>query len=317
MRGKIKKHLDQVLSHLYINPLERCNLRCKICYTRKTAPILSDKQILEFVNRYEKVKKIETITFCGGEVFTLPYFPGLVNKLNEERKFVQIITNGTIDKLEEFTKPNFVNLIVSVDGLPNYHDANRGSGNFDKSIKFLRKAKKLGFHTEIFSIATRQNIGQIDEFEQYLYSIFSNDLRDPSTTLGMTESKISVTFHPRKPPAYLLHHPQSNVFGETDGFDFLTDNEMIKIMKERSTFPPKNLGCFQIALVSDGRIFGCCEGTIPIGKMNDEIPLLFDKLKDRIEVWEKSNTLKNCLGCSQPDFVCGIKKYLVALSSPT
>ncbi len=342
MNAKVQKHFDEVLSHLYINPLERCNLKCKICYTRKTDPILSELQILEFINRYEKVKKIQTITFCGGEVFTLKYFPEMVNKLTkgvhfsdsatrarltpdhqsiqnktlalkmqrsskrtpsfEKNKgiFVQIITNGTIDKLEEFSNPNFVNLIVSIDGLPNYHDANRGKGNFQMSTNFLKKAKKLGFHTEIFSIATRQNINQIGEFEQYLCSILN--------------SSIQVTYHPRKPPTYLLHHPESNVFGETDGFDFLTDREMIKITQERLTFPPKNLGCFQIALVSDGRIFGCCEGTIPIGKMDDEIVDLFDKLRERIELWEKSNTLKNCLGCSQPDFMCGIKKYLELLN---
>lgn len=297
MQPKIKKHLDQVLSHLYINPLERCNLRCKICYTRKTAPILSDREILEFVGRYEKVKKLKTITFCGGEVFTLSYFPGLVNKLTDGGKFVQIITNGTIDKLSDFIKPNSVNLIVSLDGLPKYHDSNRGKGKFQMSTNFLKKAKKLGFHVEIFSIVTRQNIDQIDEFEQYLCSIIGTPLQ--------------VTYHPRKPPAYLLHHPESNVFGETKGFDFLNDREMVKIMKERRTFPPKELGCYQIALVSDARIFGCCEGTIPIGKMTDSVTYLFDKLKDRIEVWEKSNKLKNCLGCSQPDFVCGIKKYLI------
>lgn len=296
MKPNIKQHFDQVLSHLYINPLEKCNLRCKICYTRKTDPILTDTEILEFISRYEKVKTLQTITFCGGEVFSLPYFPALVNKLTGKGTFVQIITNGTIDKLLDLRNPNLINLIVSLDGLKNYHDVNRGPGNFDKSIGLLKKAKMLEFHTEIFSIATRQNIGQIDEFEQYLCSFL--------------DYPIQVTYHPRKLPAYLLHHPQSNIFGTVDGFDFLTDNEMVKIMKDRKTFPPENLGCYQIALVSDGRVFGCCEGTVPIGKMSDDISVLFGKLEERIELWEKTNKLKNCLGCSQPDFFCGIKKYL-------
>lgn len=81
MRSKITRHLDKVLSHLYISPLERCNLRCKICYTRKTKTILTNAAILEFVGRYQKVHPLKTITFCGGEVFTLPYFTELVNKL--------------------------------------------------------------------------------------------------------------------------------------------------------------------------------------------------------------------------------------------
>ena len=112
MNKQIEKHLDTVLNHLYINPLEKCNLKCKICYTRKTDPILSEKEILDFVEKYEKSHELQTITFCGGEVFALSYFPGLVNKLVDKGIFVQIITNGTIDKLDQFKNPNFVNLIV-------------------------------------------------------------------------------------------------------------------------------------------------------------------------------------------------------------
>lgn len=126
MKPIIKTQLDKVLGHLYINPLEKCNLHCKICYTRKTNPILSETEILEFIGRYEKEHKLETITFCGGEVFALKYFPGLINTLSDQGIFSQIITNGTIDRLTEFTNPNLVNLIVSLDGLPHYHDQNRG-----------------------------------------------------------------------------------------------------------------------------------------------------------------------------------------------
>lgn len=171
MRKSIETHLNLVLKHLYINPLEKCNLKCRICYTRKTSPILTEKEIIDYVSRYLKVVPLQTITFCGGEVFTLDYFPKLINKLTAEGIFVQIITNGTIDKLDEFEKANFVNLIVSLDGLETYHDKNRGEGNFEKSIKFLKKAHLLGFHTEIFSIITRQNIDEIDVFEEYVNKI--------------------------------------------------------------------------------------------------------------------------------------------------
>src|ERR1700690_3172627 len=144
MRHHVQKHLAGVLHHLYINPLEKCNLKCKICYTRKTAPILSMQEILDFVARYQKQQNVETITFCGGELFALAYFPSLVNALTDQDIFIQVITNGTIDKLDEFTKPNFINLITSLDGVEKYHDANRGKGNFRKSMNFMKKAKKLG-----------------------------------------------------------------------------------------------------------------------------------------------------------------------------
>ena len=46
----INQHISEVLPHLYINPLEKCNLHCKICYTRKTAPVLTEAQIMDFGN---------------------------------------------------------------------------------------------------------------------------------------------------------------------------------------------------------------------------------------------------------------------------
>lgn len=296
MKPEIEHHITTVLGHLYINPLEKCNLKCKICYTRKTSPILSSQQILDFVSRYKQAQKLETITFCGGEVFALEYFPKLVNELTGQGIFIQTITNGTIDKLADFSHPNLINLIVSLDGLPSYHDKNRGEGTFSKSLQFLKKAQELGFHTDIFSIVTKQNLSDIDAFESYIRSHLSQ--------------MPVITYHPRKPPLYLTTHPVSNIVGETAGFDFLDKSEMLRLMRTRNVFPPKDLGCYQIALVSDGRIFGCCEGTVPLGNMNDEISYLTDKLRERIQIWSETNTQAKCLGCSQSDFMCGIKQYL-------
>ncbi|NCN83147.1 MAG: radical SAM protein [Candidatus Pacebacteria bacterium] len=295
--------LSKVLHHLYINPLEKCNLKCKICYTRKTDPILSNTEILDFVDRYNKVETVETITFCGGEVFALASFPELLNTLLEKSIFLQVITNGTLDRLDEIENPNAVNLIVSLDGLEPYHDANRGPGNFAKSIAFMQKAHKLGFHLEVFSIITHQNLPDIDTFEASLAKL-----------LGFLPT---ITYHPRKPPTYLTHHPVSNIVGETDTFDFLSTDEMVTVMKERNVFPPKDLGCYQIALASDGRVYGCCEGTIPIGKITDDPKFLVDQLKARLDVWQQTTTLHNCLGCSQAEFMCGIKEYLQKIQTET
>ncbi|PIV70764.1 hypothetical protein COW57_03475, partial [Candidatus Roizmanbacteria bacterium CG17_big_fil_post_rev_8_21_14_2_50_39_7] len=55
----MNSHLSKVLHHLYINPLEKCNLKCKICYTKKTDPILTEKQILNFVDRYQKAYELK------------------------------------------------------------------------------------------------------------------------------------------------------------------------------------------------------------------------------------------------------------------
>ena len=139
-------YVQNILKHVYISPLELCNLNCKICYTKKMKNILSNNDILKFIDRYIQKQKIEVITFCGGEVFTLKTFPQLINTLTKRGIFIQIITNGTIDTLNQLQQPNNITLIVSIDGLQKYHDKNRGEGSFATSLQFLKKAKQLGFH---------------------------------------------------------------------------------------------------------------------------------------------------------------------------
>lgn len=299
MNPKVQAHFDEALKHLYINPLEKCNLRCQICYTKKTNPVLLNLEMLDFISRYQAVQSVDTITFCGGEVFALNSFPELVNQLTDKGFFIQIITNGTINKLTELKNPNSINLIVSLDGLENLHDLNRGSGNFAKSINFLRQAVKLGFQIEIFSIIHQQNLNQLDEFETGLTKDLS--FLPP------------ITYHPRKPPAYLTSHPIANIIGETKNFEFLTRDQMLMVMKTRQVFPPMKLGCYQIAVASDGRVYGCCEGTLALGKITDPIKSLLANLETRVAGWEKTNLWVGCLGCSQSDFMCGLKSYLQEL----
>lgn len=287
---KNQSHFNEVLHHLYINPLEKCNLRCKICYTRKTSPILTEKQISDFVKRYQKVGEVQTITFCGGEVFTLPYFAHLINTLTNQGIFIQIITNASINQLIEIQNPNFVSLIVSIDGLKEYHDLNRGKGSFNQCIEFLEDAEQKGFHTEIFSIVTKQNLLQIPDFEAYLKNMFPH---------------IPITYHPRKPTSYLSNHPISNIIGHVKGFDFLDSKELISLMKTKKTFPPKNLGCYQISLASDGTVYGCCESYHSIGTITTPINQLIGKLRSRIDT--------TCCGCVQPSFMCGLKEIIATI----
>lgn len=277
------------LRHLYISPLEACNLRCQICYTTKSPGKLSNQQILGFIHRYRQTIPLETVTFCGGEVFLLTDFPDLINNCTQQGIFTQIITNGTIDRLHLIKQPNSINLIVSLDGLPTYHDKNRGVGNWQHSFNFLKHAHALGFHLEIFSIVTQQNLDQIPDFEQLL-----------TTELG---TSLPVTYHPRKPASYLQSHPTSNHCGAVDGFSFLTPQQHCQLGQQKSIFPPPHLNCYQISLMSDGQIYGCCEGVRPLGSISTNIDDLIAEFDHRID---------HSLECIEPNFVCGLKELYVS-----
>lgn len=258
------------LENIYISPLELCNLHCQYCYTNKTKSILSNQQILSFVHRYnrylenrscdffKKNLSLKSIIFCGGEVFTLKNFPRLINKLNSLGIFVSVITNGTIDKLDKIKDPRNCQLIVSFDGPEKIHDANRGTGNFTKSKNFVDHALKLGFPVEIFYLITK---------DSYPY-------KDSLDIFGLHKT-------------YL-----------TDRLGSLNYKQVLEIRQNYPVFPPKDFGCSQLALQSNGKFYGCCESLKPIASLSDPIKKI---LTNFIKV-STANPL-----CCDPDYFCDLK----------
>jgi len=173
----------------------------------------------------------KSIIFCGGEVFTLKNFPRLANKLNSMGIFVSIITNGTINRLKEIKDPKNCQLIVSFDGPKKVHDANRGTGNFDKSKLFVEDAKKLGFHVEIFFLITK---------DSYAY-------RNSFNISNITKT-------------YL-----------TDRLGSLTKTQVQNIRQNYPVYPPKNFACSMLSLQSDGKFYACCESKKSIASLSDPI----------------------------------------------
>lgn len=282
---KYQAKIINSLENIYISPLELCNLNCKYCYTKKTKNILSNKQILSFISRYnhylqsrnhvflralnvvthsqrekkyDETLRLKSIIFCGGEVFTLKNFPRLVNNLISKNIFITIITNGTIDKLDKIKNPKNCQLIVSFDGPEKIHDANRGIGNFVKSKKFVEHALKLGFPVEIFYLITKD----------------SYPFKDKLNIFNLKKT-------------YL-----------TDRLGSLTTKQTKLIRNKYQVYPPKNFGCSQLSLQSDGKFYGCCESKKSLGSLSDSISkILLNYL----------STYLNSPLCSDPDYFCNLK----------
>ncbi len=302
--------IRQSLENIYISPLETCNLSCKYCYTKKTKSVLSQSQILKFIKDYSgylrsSFLQLKSILFCGGEVFILPWFPKLINTLVDQGLFITIITNGTIDKLHQITSPQNCQLIVSIDGPQLIHDQNRGTGNFVKSKKFIKKALKLGFPVELFYLVTNLSYSYIDKFKLLNLNI-----------------------------TYL-----------TDRLGSLTQDQILDIKSNYPTYPNPSFGCFQLALQSNGQIYGCCESSIPLASVSDSPQAIINNFLNSLSTCQNCNMWRSeqffspqrtrtltagqgspkvartakicsqantglCLGCCQPDFLCGYTKEL-------
>lgn len=292
-----------ILENIYISPLEACNLNCRYCYTKKTKNRLTNEQVLSFVEKYKKYlhsikSDLKSILFCGGEVFMLPDFIDLVNGLTDQNIFISVITNGTINKLKEINKPNNCQLLVSLDGVKEVHDKNRGVGNFDKTIKFIKSGLKLGFHLEIMFLVTPDSFESIDIFLNYLTKLVAN-------------KNLNINYITQKSNSFTKDHPLSR----QNQCPSLTRDQILKIKRKYKSIPPKKFGCFQIALQSNGLIYGCCESPTSIAKISDspeKIVENFEKTLNKCNRCLKKNI--ECNGCSDPNFLCGYKKELNLLS---
>ncbi len=197
---------------------------------------------------------LKSVLFCGGEVFTLLDFPQLVNTLIQMDIFITIITNGTIDRLKEIKNPKNCQLLVSLDGPQKIHDQNRGVGNFDKSIKFIKHAQKLGFPIEIMFLITKDSYPYKDSF---------NVLNLPKTYLS--DRKMS-----------------------------LTKQQLLDIKKNYPTYPAKNFGCLQLSLQSTGIITGCCESHLSLGNINDNPEIYINNFIKSLSVCSSCKKCAGC-----------------------
>src|SRR5262245_26626659 len=143
-RKPIKVSPDQ----LYLEPTSVCNLKCTMCYTnvingpdRRT---LAYEQVIDFVGRYlDAVGPVLNAYWCGtGEAFLHKDFPRMVNRLLEHGSDIEqtIQTNGTINRLDEFTSLERLSFNVSVDGPKELHEWHRGANTFDRTLSFCKDA---------------------------------------------------------------------------------------------------------------------------------------------------------------------------------
>jgi len=289
----IKKYqIVSALENIYINPLEKCNLDCKYCYTKKTQHLLSNNEILKFIDRYSKFIKLKSIYFCGGEVFTLPDFPELINELSRKNIFTRIITNGTINRLKEIKNPENCQLLVSLDGPQEIHDENRGKGNFQKTIEFIKNALSLNFPVEIMFLITPKSYPYLNSFPKSVNLL----IRNPVNFIYITQK----TFY------FTQGHPLNN---QNNKQKALIPEQIINIKQNYPSSPERSFGCYLLSLQSNGLIYGCCEAKTPIAKISDPVEVIVNNFKNTLSTCQKCEQ-KNCLGCCEPNFLCGYIKEL-------
>lgn len=171
----MKREVSYQKGVLYIEPVTACNLNCQICYANFDSISkmrCMDKDLI--LSTVSKIPDLKHILWCGrGEVFLYPHLEDLVNKIsNDYPKVKQAIqTNGITAKEFQFTHPEKVDIRVSIDGLKEAHEANRGNGTYLVSMCTAKRFYDRGHNVNIRAVITRKNIEHLLEFESEVKSL--------------------------------------------------------------------------------------------------------------------------------------------------
>ena len=264
---------------LYIEPVTFCDKWCLLCYVspdiKKMYRVLSKSTVLRFVGAFLKAKKRITVYWCGGgEIFNHPDFPKIINELNKKygmRITHYIQTNASkIWELSEIKSFKNIRMVVSIDAPKEHHDWNRGFGAYDQAIEFCRLALKWGTpRIYVRCLITKDNIYKLKQAKKQVYRDIGNGLK--------IRFYIIKTFSNKDISGLKVMGPirdDSKVMNSTQ-----VDLVLEKVYKnEFREMWPDDPGV-EISLLSDGKVYNCSEGVIPIGNPSESPDALIKKLR--------------------------------------
>ncbi len=140
-----------------VNITNKCNLRCRHCFVFRNAnPTsiqneMSTERMLERLSFLQKKHAIHTMLWMGGEPLLRP---DVLKKGITIFPKNHITTNGTIDLIDF---PDCI-YVVSLDGPPQYNDAIRGKGTYEKVMHTIEKVpEKFGSKVMCQCVVTKEN----------------------------------------------------------------------------------------------------------------------------------------------------------------
>ncbi|MFQ5974911.1 MAG: radical SAM protein [Candidatus Hydrothermarchaeales archaeon] len=138
------------------NITKRCNLKCKHCYigaeNKSFKGELTTEEALALIEDLGEMKT-PVLLFSGGEPTIRKDFFELGSKATDLKIRAVVSTNGTLitpEFAEKMLSSGFKYVGVSIDGLPDVHNAFRGVPNaFERSINGIKNAMDAGLKTGV------------------------------------------------------------------------------------------------------------------------------------------------------------------------
>jgi mycofactocin radical SAM maturase len=149
-----------------------CNLACVHCLSssgRRDPRELSTAECKAVIDELQRMQ-VFYVNIGGGEPTVRPDFWELVDYATAHQVGVKFSTNGvriTPETARRLAASDYVDVQLSLDGATaEVNDAVRGEGSYETALRAMDNLAAAGFRGfKISVVATRHNIGQLDEFK--------------------------------------------------------------------------------------------------------------------------------------------------------
>lgn len=169
-----------------------CNLSCSFCAVKGGTPLENELTMDDIVPLVEQVKKYKPTPFglSGGEPLLkkemVLYILREVCHIKEMS--VSVLTNGTLvdkDYAQQLYDAGLRLTRVSVDGhTAAVHDALRGKGSFEKTMKGIDNLRDVGIHVDAVALICNSNIPYLEEMRNFLSNIADSYVITPIYPMG-------------------------------------------------------------------------------------------------------------------------------------
>ncbi len=134
---------------LMLEPLFKCNLRCKGCGKIAQPPeVLGQMMSVDECVAAAEECGAPVVSIPGGEPLLHPDIPRIVQELTKRKRFVYLCTNALLvpRRIDEFSPSAYLTFNVHLDGLQDVHDRNvNAPGTFARAVEAIKMLVKRGF----------------------------------------------------------------------------------------------------------------------------------------------------------------------------
>lgn len=178
--SRLKRSTDREAAEVFTlqwHLTQACDLHCKHCYDRSQRAEFPFERALSLMQElrdfcWHRFVRPQ-VSFTGGNPLLHPRFFDIYQAAADRGLMTAILGNATdratIERIVAIQRPVYYQ--VSLEGLEQHNDDIRGSGNYQRTVEFLRMLTELGVPNLVMLTLTKANLDQVIPLAEQLEGI--------------------------------------------------------------------------------------------------------------------------------------------------